>query len=49
MFLYPPNDYASPLLRARCHPGKIGNYLMVDGHVEDLPPTMDGNYFKKVQ
>ncbi|MFA6567651.1 MAG: prepilin-type N-terminal cleavage/methylation domain-containing protein [Victivallales bacterium] len=49
MYLYPPPDYASLLLRARRHPGRVGNYLMVDGHVEDLPPTMDKSYFKKVQ
>ncbi|MFA6569421.1 MAG: prepilin-type N-terminal cleavage/methylation domain-containing protein, partial [Victivallales bacterium] len=47
--VYSSAFYVSPLYRARRHPGKVGNYLMVDGHVEDLPPTMDAKYFFKVQ
>jgi prepilin-type processing-associated H-X9-DG protein/prepilin-type N-terminal cleavage/methylation domain-containing protein len=51
--LYPPPaggwaTYADPKNRASRHGGK-GNYLMVDGHVEALPPTMDASYFKKVK
>jgi prepilin-type processing-associated H-X9-DG protein len=30
------------------HSGR-GNYLMLDGHVESLPPTMDPTYFLKNQ
>jgi prepilin-type processing-associated H-X9-DG protein len=26
-----------------------GNYLMLDGHVESLPPSLDRTYFKKIQ
>lgn len=37
-----------PTMRASRHGGK-GNYLMADGHVEALPPTMDGSYFQKVK
>jgi prepilin-type processing-associated H-X9-DG protein/prepilin-type N-terminal cleavage/methylation domain-containing protein len=49
MFLYPPRgQYAAVRYRASRHNGK-GNYLMVDGHVEALPPTMDGSYFQKKQ
>ena len=53
--VYPPptpgtgwTDMADPKFRASRHGGK-GNYLMLDGHVEALPPTMDASYFKKVQ
>jgi prepilin-type processing-associated H-X9-DG protein/prepilin-type N-terminal cleavage/methylation domain-containing protein len=49
MFVYPPvRDYVETKFRASRHGGK-GNYLMVDGHVEALPPTMDVSYFKKIQ
>ena len=34
---------------ARRHPDNVGNYLILDGHVEKLPPTMDSKYFLKVQ
>lgn len=53
--LYPPptpgassSGYASSNYRASRHSGH-GNYLMVDGHVEALPPTMDASYFKRNQ
>jgi prepilin-type processing-associated H-X9-DG protein len=49
MFLYPPvAAYSYVRFRASRH-GGMGNYLMVDGHVEALPSTMDGSYFKKAQ
>ena len=53
MALYPPPaggsvTWADPKNRASRHGGK-GNYLMVDGHVEALPPTMDASYFKKIK
>ena len=48
-YIYPPATQNIPAKwRASRHGGK-GNYLMVDGHVEALPPTMDVNYFKKLQ
>ena len=37
-----------PLWRASRHSGK-GNYLMLDGHVEALPPTMDISYWQKIK
>ena len=49
MFIYPPTDqYKDVTYRASRHSGK-GNYLMVDGHVEALPPTMNVSYFQKRQ
>jgi prepilin-type processing-associated H-X9-DG protein/prepilin-type N-terminal cleavage/methylation domain-containing protein len=49
MFVYPPiGPYSNVKYRASRHGGK-GNYLMVDGHVEALPPTMNASYFKKIQ
>jgi len=40
--------WLDPTWRASRHGGK-GNYLMADGHVEALPPTMDGSYFQKIK
>ena len=47
--LYPPTGgCVDSIWRASRHSGK-GNYLMVDGHVEALPPTMDISYFQKIK
>lgn len=47
IYLYPP---PSTNQRASRHSGR-GNYLMVDGHVESLPPDLKGydSYFIKAQ
>ena len=47
-YLYPAVDYPSANYRASRHAGN-GNYLMLDGHVASLPPTMSGTYFQKFQ
>jgi prepilin-type processing-associated H-X9-DG protein/prepilin-type N-terminal cleavage/methylation domain-containing protein len=48
IFIYPPSSTFPDKMRASRHGGK-GNYLMVDGHVEALPPTMEASYFKKIK
>lgn len=50
VFLYPPPASVFERFRAKRHSGR-GNYLMVDGHVESLPPDLNGydSYFNKVQ
>jgi len=49
IYVYPPVGVSTPSkFRASRHGGK-GNYLMVDGHVEALPPTLDISYFKKIK
>jgi len=47
IYLYPPPATGQ---RASRHSGR-GNYLMVDGHVESLPPDLEGytSYFIKAQ
>jgi len=47
IYLYPPPSTGQ---RASRHSGR-GNYLMVDGHVESLPPDLEGytSYFIKAQ
>jgi prepilin-type processing-associated H-X9-DG protein len=48
-YLYAPiGSRFDPKSRAGRHAGK-GNYLMLDGHVEALPPGMDITYFQKIK
>jgi len=41
--------YRPPSVNLATRHSGNGNYLMLDGHVEALPPTMDSTYFLKVQ